>query len=115
MVGDLFGSGSGCPHFCEDGEFELYDEKEYCFPVLMDNDCRMHVLNSKELCMVENVGKLVSAGVSALRIEARTMDASMVKKVTRRYRNVLDGKKKAGKCKDITDGYTAGHYMRGVL
>ncbi|AKB84145.1 DUF3656 domain-containing protein [Methanococcoides methylutens] len=115
MVGDLFGSGSGCPRFCEDGEFELYDEKEYCFPLLMDSDCRMHVLNSKELCMVENLGKLVRAGVSAVRIEARTMDASMVKKVTRRYRNVLDGKKKAGKCKDITDGYTAGHYMRGVL
>ncbi|UGV41984.1 DUF3656 domain-containing protein [Methanococcoides orientis] len=115
MLGDLFSTGAGCSCPCEDGEFELYDEKEYCFPLLMDNDCRMHVLNSKELCMIESIGKLVKAGVAAVRIEARTMDASKVKKVTQRYRVALDGKKKAGKCKDITDGYTSGHYMRGVL
>ncbi|NYT19907.1 MAG: peptidase U32 [Methanosarcinales archaeon] len=115
MVGDLFSTGAGCSRKCEEGEFELFDEKEYCFPLLMDKDCRMHILNSKELCMIENIGKLVKAGVAAVRIEARTMDASNVKKVTQRYRAALDGKKKAGKCKDITDGYTSGHYMRGVL
>ncbi|SES74775.1 putative protease [Methanococcoides vulcani] len=114
MVGDIFNEGTGCSRPCEDGEFELFDEKEYCFPLLMDNDCRMHVLNSKELCMIENIGKLIKAGVAAVRIEARTMDASKVKKVTQRYRGALDGKK-PGKCKDITDGYTSGHYMRGVL
>ncbi|KGK99008.1 hypothetical protein LI82_02950 [Methanococcoides methylutens] len=115
MLGDLFSTGAGCSRMCEDGKFELYDEKEYCFPIIMDNDCRMHVLNSKELCMIESIGKLVKAGVAAVRIEARTMDALKVKKVTQRYRVALDGKKKAGKCKDITDGYTSGHYMRGVL
>uniref|UniRef100_UPI00272E371B peptidase U32 family protein n=1 Tax=Methanococcoides sp. TaxID=1966350 RepID=UPI00272E371B len=114
MLGDLFGNKDGCIKVCEEEDFELVDELDYYFPLLVDSDCRMHVLNSKELCMLENMNIILRAGVAAIRIEARTMDVDLVTKVTRRYRGVLDGKK-AGRCKDITDGYTAGHYLRGVV
>ncbi|NPE27990.1 peptidase U32 [Methanococcoides sp. SA1] len=114
MLGDLFGNKDGCIKVCEEEDFELVDELDYYFPLLVDSDCRMHVLNSKELCLLGNMDIILRAGVAAIRIEARTMDVDLVAKVTRRYRGVLDGKK-AGRCKDITDGYTAGHYLRGVV
>jgi putative protease len=93
----------------------LKDEKGYEFPVMTDTHNRTHIMNSRELCMLDYVPDVVKAGVSCLRIEARTYNPEMTGKITRDYRETIDdavsGKKSEKHC---TGAYTNGHYFRGV-
>ena len=120
VVGGVLGGSGSCTARCEDCGFELVDEKGYAFPLQMDTDCRMHLLNSSELCMLDHIPAIVRAGVSSIRIEARGVECARAKEITRLYRAALDGcSARGGKiqsmCKDITREYTTGHYRRGVL
>ncbi|MBA1342396.1 MAG: hypothetical protein C5S52_02230 [ANME-2 cluster archaeon] len=120
VVGGILGGVDSCTAPCEDGGFELVDEKGYAFPLMMDMDCRMHLLNSSELCMLEHIPAIVRAGVSSIRIEARVVESDRAGEITRLYRDALDGcSARDGKiqstCKGITGKYTTGHYRRGVL
>ncbi|MEA1907799.1 MAG: U32 family peptidase, partial [Euryarchaeota archaeon] len=114
------GDGGKCTAPCEAGCFELVDEKGYVFPLRMDSDCRTHLLNSKELCMIGYVSGIVEAGVSSIRIDAIEIESDRIQEITRLYRSAIDGcfagdGKVSKRCPDITDGYTTGHYKRGVL
>ena len=120
VVGGVLGGSGSCTARCEDCGFELVDEKGYAFPLQMDTDCRMHLLNSSELCMLDHIPAIVKAGVSSIRIEARAAESDRVGAITRLYRDALDGRSARGgkiqsTCKDITGKYTTGHYRRGVL
>ncbi|MDP2766988.1 MAG: U32 family peptidase, partial [Candidatus Methanoperedens sp.] len=59
---------------------------------------------------------IIKAGVSCLRIEAKTYDEDKTKAITQAYRKAIDdsiaGKKIEKKCQGE---YTTGHYFRGVL
>ncbi|MEA1905639.1 MAG: DUF3656 domain-containing protein [Euryarchaeota archaeon] len=113
---DKEGEGGKCTAPCESGCFELVDEKGYVFPLRMDTDCRTHLMNSKELCMIDYVSGIVEAGVSSIRIDAIGIENDRIQEITRLYRNAVDGRGKVQKrCQDITDGHTTGHYKRGVL
>ena len=117
IVGGMY--EGACPAPCKDNEFELVDEKGYTFPIKMDSDCRMHVLNSKVLCMLDDIPKIIESGVSSIRINAGTIDGVDVEAITRSYRDAIDGCfEKSGKntatCKDLTKESTKGHYFRGV-
>ncbi|MEA3303189.1 MAG: DUF3656 domain-containing protein, partial [Pseudomonadota bacterium] len=114
VVGGIPGGSGSCTARCEDCGFELVDEKGYAFPLQMDTDCRMHLLNSSELCMLDHIPAIVKAGVSSIRIEARAVESERAGAITRLYRDALDGKIQST-CKDITTKYTTGHYRRGVL
>lgn len=98
-----------CSSPCMNNAFALQDERGYSFPLRMDARCRMHVLNSRELCMLDHVPGLMRAGASALRIEAKAYTAGITEDLTRSYRRAIDGS--AEKC---TGDYTTGHYFRGV-
>jgi len=120
VVGGVLGGSGSCTARCEDGGFELVDEKGYAFPLQMDTDCRMHLLNSSELCMLDHIPAIARAGVSSIRVDARGVECARVREITRLYRSALDGfSARDGKiqstCKDITGKYTTGHYRRGVL
>jgi len=119
LAGGLPGKNNGqCSAPCRSGNFKLVDEKNYEFPVLMDYQCRMHLLNSRALCMLEYIPEFIKSGVSSLRIETLGMEnAEEIQKVTRAYRNAIDtylktGKQGKEKCEG--KGFTAGHYFRGV-
>jgi len=109
LVGGLF-SGK------RPGEIFLKDEKGYEFPVMTDTHNRTNIMNSRELCMLDYVPGIIKAGVSCLRIEARTYNLETTGKITRDYREAIDdavsGKKSEKHC---TGEYTNGHYFRGVL
>ncbi len=109
-----------CSAPCNSGNFTLVDEKYYEFPLLMDYQCRMHILNSKSLCMLEHVPKLLESGVLSLRIGTLKMkNDDEIRKVTWEYRNAIDTylkdrnveHKKSG---NQGKGFTTGHYFRGV-
>jgi putative protease len=120
LVGGILGGADACTSPCKNGEFELVDEKGYAFPIRMDSNCRTHLLNSKELCLLEDIPEIIKTGVSSIRIDAGTLEPVHIEKITKAYRNALDrcfeeGEYVRRSCKDITEGHTKGHYFRGVL
>ena len=125
LVGGLLGGLPGtnkdrCNAPCKAGNFVLVDEKKYEFPLLMDHQCRMHLLNSRALCMLEYVPDLLECGITSLRIETLGMEnAEEIRKVTLAYRKAIDtyleiGKQGQDRCESLGKGFTTGHYFRGV-
>jgi putative protease len=125
VVGGLLGGKKKrCTAPCKSGNYSLVDEKNYEFPLVMDPTCRMHLLNSKALCMLEHVPKLLDARVASIRIETLGMSGEEkeeqgIRKFTRMYRAAIDnylekGKAGTGTCDKLGKGFTTGHYFRGV-
>ena len=121
LVGGLLGKDKGqCGAPCRSGNFTLVDEKNYEFPLILDYQCRMHLLNSRSLCMLEYVPAFLESGVSSLRIETLGMEnAEEIKRVTLAYRKAIDTYLETGKwgkerCENQGEGFTKGHYFRGV-
>lgn len=121
LVSGLLGKDKGqCGAPCRSGNFTLVDEKNYEFPLILDYQCRMHLLNSRSLCMLEYVPAFLESGVSSLRIETLGMEnAEEIKRVTLAYRKAIDthletGKWGKEKCENQGEGFTKGHYFRGV-
>lgn len=121
LTGGLLGNNKGqCSAPCRSGKFTLVDEKNYEFPLLMDYECRMHLLNSRSLCMLEYIPEILKSGVSSIRVETLGMDnPDEIRKVTRAYRRAIDayletGKKGLKNCEKLGKGFTTGHYFRGV-
>lgn len=94
----------------------LEDERGFRFPLAFDQNCRMHVLNSRDLCMIDALGKLAEAGVNVVRLDCRAKSSSYVGEVVRAYRSALDGedpsplKERLRKLSPLTRG----HFFRGV-
>jgi len=121
LIGGLPGDDKGqCNGPCRSGKFTLVDEKNYEFPLLLDSECRMHLLNSRSLCMLEYVPEILKSGISSLRVETLGMEnPDEIRRVTRAYRNAIDTYLEAGKqgqenCEKLGKGFTKGHYFRGV-
>jgi U32 family peptidase len=121
LTGGLLGNNKGkCSAPCRSGTFTLVDEKHYEFPLLMDYQCRMHLLNSRSLCMLEYVPEILESGVLSLRIETLGMEnPDEIRKITRAYRNAIDtyletGNRERENCEKLGKGFTTGHYFRGV-
>lgn len=125
-AGSLPGGGKPgrCPGPCRKNSCGLKDRKGVVFPVEMDQYCRMHIFNSRDLCLIEDVGVIAGTGIAALRIEARREGHGYVRDVVRAYRTVLDLPGYAGdiisELKEVLaghspQGFTKGHYYRGVI
>lgn len=79
-----------CAHPCRWG-YALMEETRpgHYFPV--EEDGRgTYVLNSRDLCLVDNLPALVAAGVDSCKIEGRMKSLYYVAAVTRVYRDALD-------------------------
>ena len=91
-----------CPKICKKNYFYLQDRKNFLFPVVTDQFCRMHILNSKTLSLIEHRNNF--EGVDRIRIECRFMNLDDTEKIIRAYKFGGD---------EITN-FTRGHYFRGV-
>lgn len=60
------------------------------FPIYQDEN-GSHILNSKDLCMIEHIGKLDKAGIDSFKIEGRAKSEYYTAIVTYAYRNAIDG------------------------
>lgn len=79
-----------CTHPCR-WKYHLVEETrpgEY-MPI-EENDRGTFIFNSKDLCMVDHIDDLVSAGISSYKCEGRMKSALYVATVTRAYRNAID-------------------------
>ena len=84
------GNSGACAQPCR-WEYHLSERGyggEY-FPAYSD-DRGTYVLNSKDLCVIEHIDKLIDAGVVSFKIEGRMKSAYYVACVTGAYRRALD-------------------------
>ena len=49
-----------------------------------------HIMNSRDMCMIEHIPELISAGVSSFKIEGRMKSAYYAAVVTNAYRHAID-------------------------
>jgi putative protease len=120
------GVNSGrCQQICKSERFFLRDRLELDFPIYTDQFCRMHLLNSKDHCLYEDLPKVAQSGLSVLRLDLKTSSATEVGLFTRKYHKALeqiaageppgDGEEVIAVFKRVTGrGITKGHYFRGV-
>ena len=79
-----------CTHPCR-WKYAVVEETrpgEY-FPVY-ENERVTYIFNSKDLCMIEHIPELVSAGIDSFKIEGRMKTALYVACVARTYRKAID-------------------------
>ena len=110
-----------CSMPCRRQEFFLRDRKNVDFPVMTDQFCRMHILNSKKLSLLPYVHQIRRMGVVTLRIEGRGLSYGELQSIVRMYRDAL-GRKAPRSEEDeeylrMQEGkdITRGHYFRGIL
>lgn len=87
---DRDGNRGACSNTCR-WQYHLVEEKrpgEY-FPVYED-DSGSYIYNSKDLCTIEFLDKILAAGVTALKIEGRMKSLLYCGVTTRTYRAALD-------------------------
>ncbi|NLM95715.1 MAG: peptidase U32 [Firmicutes bacterium] len=118
ILGDLLGREDSCNYACRK-RYGLKDRLGLIFPLEVDQACRMHVLNSKVLCLIEHLDRFNSLGVGVLRIMARREGPDKVAGITAAYRSALDdpaaGKSWSNNLPYPASERTTGHYFRGVL
>jgi len=101
-------------------EYALVEEKrpgEY-FPVFEDEK-GTYILNSRDMCMIDHLDDLISAGVDCLKIEGRAKSAYYAAIVTGAYRHVLDavarGEKPDPVWRDEVEHVSHRHYSTGFF
>jgi putative protease len=126
ILGGVLGPGEkNCKGYCRQDRYYIQDQKGYRFPVETDRDCRFYVINSRTLCMVEDLTKILALRPQSIRIEAHRLSSRQIKGILAIYRQA---------CQEINDGdkpdllemknrlerfspspFTKCHYYRGVL
>lgn len=59
------------------------------FPIIEENG-GAYILNSRDLCMINHISEVISAGATSLKIEGRAKSAYYVATTTNAYRNAVD-------------------------
>lgn len=108
------GQKKGCPGVCNRGAYALRDRRDETFPVVTDQYCRNHILNSRDLDMAPYYKDLCRAGIAAIRIEGRGRTPQWIGQQVSRYRRLCDGTETMllGR-EDQT--VTRGHFFHGIL
>ncbi|RHM54182.1 U32 family peptidase [Mitsuokella sp. AF33-22] len=110
-----------CSQPCTKRRFALRDRKDTDFPLVTDQFCHMHVLNSKVLSMLPHAMKFIPGGVRTLRIEAKALAPDEIRRLVAAYRRAmnlpseLDEAQEAWVREQEGPDITRGHYFRGVL
>ncbi len=92
----------------------LEDRKKYRFPVHTDAGGRTHVFNSVPLDLLDALDDVLATGVSAVRLDLETLDATEAASEVRRARTRLDTRDRTGGDVRRSAASTAGHFYRGV-
>ena len=115
---------------CHERPYAIEDQKGYRFPLATDGACRMYMLNSVELNMVDRVPDLAEAGIDVLRVETIGTAPEATAVQVRTYREALAAWDAAEASRErfafeprwwddlkdaCPDGFTTGHFYRGPL
>ncbi|HET6403123.1 MAG TPA: DUF3656 domain-containing protein [Candidatus Thermoplasmatota archaeon] len=105
---------------CHANTYSLEDRTGKKFPLATDGACRMYILNSVELAMLNRLHELRDAGLDVVRIESIGTSSDALREQVRLYlqalaRPDLRATKAEWKALEQTcpDGFTTGHFYRG--
>ena len=110
-----------CSMPCRTQNYFLRDRKNVDFPVLTDQFCRMHILNSKQLSLLPYAAQMRAMGIATLRIEGRGISVGTLQRIVKAYRTAMQ---LAVPLREEDEQYlrmqedgdiTRGHYFRGIL
>lgn len=79
-----------CAQPCRWGYHLVEEKRPNEFYPIFEDEKGTYILNAKDMCMIEHIDKLVSAGVDSLKIEGRAKSAYYVTVVTNAYRMAVD-------------------------
>ena len=102
MISNYCAIGTFLNCSCKNHKFFLQDRKNIKFPIVTDQFCRMHILNSKTLSMIEHRNNFDF--VDKIRIDCRFLTLEEMKKIISAYK--FGGNE--------IENFTRGHYFRGV-
>ncbi|MDP3395551.1 MAG: DUF3656 domain-containing protein [Methanoregula sp.] len=107
--------------------YGIRDSTGHLFPVRIDTECRTHIGNSAELCLLDHLPEIIDMGISEVVIDARGRTAAFVSEMTRIYRTAISvtsnrttGAEKnlqalKDRIKKCSFGeITSGHFVRGL-
>jgi putative protease len=82
-----------CPHLQDEPEhspfYGIRDATGHIFPVRIDSECRSHIYNSAELCLIDYLPSLMQGGVNEIIIDARHRTRAYARDMCRLYRQAL--------------------------
>ncbi len=117
----------GAPDESKRQFFGIQDETGHIFPFSIDNDCRTHIANAVETCLVDALPDLIEYGIGSVVIDARGRTAAYAGEMVQFYRQAvrvscpkthetlseLDRIKEQIR-KISLGGITSGHYRKGL-
>jgi putative protease len=105
---------------CHDAKYTLRDRLGKEFPLETDGSCRMYILNSVELAMLDRLPEMAEAGLDVVRIESIGTRPEALREQVRLYLGALARPDRACTPEEwraleraCPDGFTTGHYYRG--
>ncbi|HVJ48320.1 DUF3656 domain-containing U32 family peptidase [Desulfitobacterium sp.] len=129
-VGATLGGKKGkyCSAPCVREPHYLRDRLKYDFPIETDLDCRMHLFNARSLNLYKELGEIAKMGIGNIRLQLNRATPEQIRDTVRVF---LEGWEKALHGEQITEqelehvsaylaerfpeGFTKGHYFRGIL
>ncbi len=128
-VGATLGGKKGqhCAGTCVQEPHYLRDRMRYDFPVETDQECRMHLFNVKVLNLYEELAQIRRMGFSTIRLQLTRQTPGQVERIVRLFVEAWDilneGKRASWTSEEgmadlaslFPDGFTKGHFFRGVL
>lgn len=129
-VGATLGGKKGkkCTVPCDKEPHYLRDRIKYDFPVETDFDCRMHLFNAKRLNLYKELGSIAKSGVHTIRLQLNRATPSQIRDTVRVFlegwEHALQGEKiLEGQAEEVSayleerfpEGFTKGHYFRGIV
>lgn len=79
-----------CTHPCRWKYAVVEETRPGEYMPVYENERGTYIFNSKDLCMIEYIPELVSAGIDSLKVEGRMKTALYVATVARTYRKAID-------------------------
>jgi putative protease len=112
---------------CPPAFFGIRDTTGHIFPVRIDGECRSHIYNSAEICLIDHLPTLHLAGINEVIIDARGRPGTYTREMTRLYRQAINLSLQGIRTRDrqleelkdevkglALGGITAGHFIRGL-
>jgi len=135
LIGAVLGQGQQkgkCGQVCRNKEYYLKDRFSYQFPLETDRECRMHIYNAKKLNLASELLKIADIGLNSIRLELHRATPeqaeSTVSIFKRLWKNAFTKRGSAGEGgRELNqelrkrldelypEGFTKGHFYRGVL
>lgn len=129
-IGATLGGKKGeyCSAPCVKGSHYLKDRLKYQFPIETDLECRMHLFNARLLNLYQDLGTIGKMGVNRIRLQLNRATPMQVENTFKIFlegwKDALQGSRNAeNEEKKVKvyleelypDGFTRGHFSRGVL